>query len=54
MRLTITIDRPEGSNVHEAEVEIRKILELLKPTNHRIRVTRSHLTLTEDKAWRQP
>jgi hypothetical protein len=51
-RITVTIDRPEGSNAKEMRVEIQKIVDKLRPLGVRIRITRSQATLREDKAWR--
>jgi hypothetical protein len=52
-RLTVTIDRPEGSDIQESAAEIKKVVEVLRPLGVRIRITRSTQTLTEDKAWRK-
>jgi hypothetical protein len=50
--LTVTIDRAENSNKLKAKAEIEKVLEVLKPLNVRVRVTRAPSTLKEDKVWR--
>ena len=51
-RITVIIDRPEGSNPSASVDAIQKVVEALKPLNVRIRITRATATLREDKAWR--
>jgi hypothetical protein len=53
--LTVIIDRVAGSNIQEAREAIEEVLSALEPLRDRglrVRVTRSHLTLVEDKVWR--
>jgi hypothetical protein len=53
--ITVIVDRIDGSTPAAAAVNIKKILTALIPLRKkglRVRVTRSHRTLVEDKVWR--
>ena len=41
MRLTVIVDRPEGSNAKQAEAAIANVVKALKPLGVRVRVTRA-------------
>jgi hypothetical protein len=53
--LTVIIDRVRSSETQKARAAIEEVLEILEPLRKRglrVRVTRSHRTVKEDKAWK--
>ena len=53
--ITVIVDRVSGTSHRNASEEIEKVLGALKPLRDkglRVRITRSHHTLVEDKVWR--